>query len=349
MDALSPRRIRQLVLIGVLVVLGLVLFRELYFLFPAFLGALTLFILLDRPYRWLEKRKVPPLISSIGLMLAVSVALLLPLSWSVYVVMQKIGMEHFSQEQLLHLLTSLDNGFYEIAGFHLTEESTLRTLASYGQQVVPRILKSLGNLGVNVVVMYFILFFMLTQRRLFISLYVRLMPLESRYALDLQKELASLILANALGIPLLGLVQALVAMAGYSLMGVPDGIFWGLMTGVASLVPVFGTMLVWVPMGLYYIAHNDPVKATGILLFGFLVIGSSDNIIRVILQKKLGNIHPLTTLLGVFVGVSLFGFLGLIFGPVLISAFFLLLRFYAQDFGRPGDTPPASAGARDGT
>lgn len=349
MDALSPRRIRQLVLIGVLVVLGIVLFRELYFLFPAFLGALTLFLLLDRPYRWLEKRKVPPIVSSIGLMIAVSVAILLPLSWSVYVVMQKIGVEHFSQEQLLHLLTALDNGFYEIAGFHLTEESTLRTLASYGQRVVPGLLKSLGNVGVNVVVMYFILFFMLTQRRLFISLYVRLMPLESRYALYLQKELASLILANALGIPLLGLVQALVAMTGYSLLGVPDGIFWGLMTGVASLVPVFGTMLVWVPMGLYYVAHNDPIKATGILLFGFLVIGSSDNIIRIILQKKLGNIHPLTTLLGVFVGVSLFGFLGLIFGPVLISAFFLLFRFYAEEFGRPANASHSSPGARDGT
>lgn len=349
MDALSPRRIRQLVLIGVLVVLGLVLFRELYFLFPAFLGSLTLFILLDKPYRWLEKRKVPPMISSVSLMLAVSVVILLPLVWSVYVVMQKIGMDHFSQEQLLHLLTSLDHGFYELTGIHLTEQSTLRTLASYGQQAVPGILKSVGNVGVNVVVMYFILFFMLTQRRLFISLYVRLIPLENRYALRLQKELASLILVNALGIPLLGMVQALVAMAGYELLGVPDGIFWGLMTGVASLVPVFGTMLVWVPMGLYYIAHNDPVKATGILLFGFLVIGSSDNIIRVILQKKLGNIHPLTTLLGVFVGVNLFGFLGLIFGPVLISAFFLLFRFYAEEFGRTDKPSGVTAGARDGT
>lgn len=349
MDALSPRRIRQLVLIAVLVVLGLVLFRELYFLLPAFLGALTLFILLDRPYRWLEKRKVPPMISSMGLMLVASALILLPLGWSVFVVLQKIGMENLSQEQLMHLLTALDDGFFEITGYHLTQEKTMQTLASYGQQLLMGFLKGLGNIGVNVGVMYFILFFMLTQRRLFLSLYIRLMPLESRYAMRLQGEMASLILVNAIGIPLLGLVQALVAMAGYTIIGVKDGVFWGVMTGVASLVPVFGTMSVWVPMALYYVSHDAQVKAVSILLYGFLVIGSSDNVIRVVLQKKLGNIHPLTTLLGVFVGVSLFGFLGLIFGPVLISAFFMLLRFYAEEFGRDITTNSVTDSARDGT
>ncbi|MCS6980392.1 MAG: AI-2E family transporter [Flavobacteriales bacterium] len=349
MEEFSPRRIRQLVLLGILLALGIVLFRELYFLLPAFLGALTLFLLLDKPYRWLAARKVPPLVSSVSLMIVASGAILLPLVWSAYVVMQKIGMDQLSQENLLHLFTSLDDGFYDLTGFHLTEESNLKALAGYGQQILPQLLGTLGHVGVNVGVMYFILFFMLTERKLFLQLISRLVPLESRYLGRLQKELASLILVNALGIPLLGLVQAVVAMGGYALLGIPDAVFWGLMTGVASVVPVVGTMLVWIPMALYYVSQEAPLTALYVLLYGFLVIGSSDNLIRAILQKRLGNIHPLTTLLGVFVGLSLFGFLGLIFGPVLISAFFLLLRFYAEEFGHGESTSHQRPGARDGT
>lgn len=349
MEGFSPRRIRQLVLLGILLALGIVLFRELYFLIPAFLGALTLFLLLDKPYRWLAARKVPPLVSSVSLMIVASGAILLPLVWSAYVVMQKIGMDQLSQENLLHLFTSLDDGFYDLTGFHLTEESNLKALAGYGQQILPQLLGTLGHVGVNVGVMYFILFFMLTERKLFLQLISRLVPLESRYLGRLQKELASLILVNALGIPLLGLVQAVVAMGGYVLLGIPDAVFWGLMTGVASVVPVVGTMLVWIPMALYYVSQEAPLTALYVLLYGFLVIGSSDNLIRAILQKRLGNIHPLTTLLGVFVGLSLFGFLGLIFGPVLISAFFLLLRFYAEEFGHGESTSHQRSGARDGT
>ena len=69
-----------------------------------------------------------------------------------------------------------------------------------------------------------------------------------------------------------------------------------------------------------------------LLIFGFGIIGTIDNVLRFTLLKKLGNVHPLTTVFGVIIGLNLFGFIGLIFGPLMISLFMLLLRIYSSEF-----------------
>ena len=68
------------------------------------------------------------------------------------------------------------------------------------------------------------------------------------------------------------------------------------------------------------------------LIYGFGVIGTVDNVLRFTLLRRLGNVHPLTTVFGVIIGLSLFGFIGLIFGPLLISLFMLLLKIYSSEF-----------------
>ncbi len=77
------------------------------------------------------------------------------------------------------------------------------------------------------------------------------------------------------------------------------------------------------------------------LIYGFGVIGTVDNNFRFTLQKKMGNVHPLITVFGVVIGISLFGFIGLIFGPILISMFILLVKIYMNEFierKKPADT-----------
>jgi predicted PurR-regulated permease PerM len=74
-------------------------------------------------------------------------------------------------------------------------------------------------------------------------------------------------------------------------------------------------------------------KGVAVLAYGLLVVGLTDNVFRFALQKKLGDVHPLITVFGVVLGISLFGFIGLIFGPILISLFVLLVRIYVNEFG----------------
>jgi len=85
------------------------------------------------------------------------------------------------------------------------------------------------------------------------------------------------------------------------------------------------------------VAQGDNWQAIAMLIYGFVVVGSTDNIIRLYILDRLAAVHPLITLFGVIVGVQLFGFIGLIFGPLLISLFLLILKIYKKEYGNAQD------------
>ena len=100
------------------------------------------------------------------------------------------------------------------------------------------------------------------------------------------------------------------------------------------MIPFVGTLLGIVPVFIVTLSAGDTFAAWGILIYGFVIVGSTDNIIRLYVLKKLDNVHPLITLIGVIVGVPLFGFIGLIFGPLLISLFLVIVKIYRQEYGK---------------
>ena len=141
-----------------------------------------------------------------------------------------------------------------------------------------------------------------------------------------------LVKANALGIPLISLIQGMTAMLGYFIFGVKEFALWGFLTGIFAFFSVVGTMVVWIPLVLYTYATGEHFNATGLLIYSFLVTGNVDYLARMTLLRKLGNVHPVITILGVIVGLGLFGFIGLIFGPLLISYIIVLFQIYSNEF-----------------
>ena len=165
---------------------------------------------------------------------------------------------------------------------------------------------------------------------------------------DVLREIHRIVRSNAIVIPLLAVGQGFVAWVGYVIFGVHGTLLWGVLTGFATVIPVVGTALVWVPLALYMGLAGQWGQAVGLLLYGVLVVTQVDNILRMVLQKKLDNTHPLVTIFGVIIGLSLFGFIGLIFGPLLLA----MLVFCVDLFKRKYLDRPArrrSARAADGT
>ena len=138
--------------------------------------------------------------------------------------------------------------------------------------------------------------------------------------------------ANALGIPIICIIQGAFAAFGYWIFGINDWALWGFFTGVFAFFPLVGTMIVWVPLVLYLYAVGIIWPATWLALYSFFITGNVDYIARLTLMKKMGNVHPIITVLGVIVGLKLFGFMGLIFGPLLVSYFIVLVKIYLNEF-----------------
>jgi len=112
-------------------------------------------------------------------------------------------------------------------------------------------------------------------------------------------------------------------------------------TGFCALVPVIGTGLVWVPSAGYLLITGHTWQGIFVVLYGGIVLGSLDNVVRFVLAKKMADVHPVVTVLGVIIGLQYFGFLGLIFGPLLISYFIILLKIYYVEYQRPVLSRPA--------
>ena len=159
-----------------------------------------------------------------------------------------------------------------------------------------------------------------------------IIPLKNDNINLIAEDTKMMVKANALGIPLICLIQGLFAAFGYWLFGVSDWGLWAFFTGLFAFFPLVGTMIVWVPLVLYLFAIGDAMPATWLTFYSFIITGNVDYVARITLLKKMGDVHPLITVIGVIAGLNLFGFMGLVFGPLLVSYFIILVKIYISEF-----------------
>jgi len=197
---------------------------------------------------------------------------------------------------------------------------------------LPGILGATFNTLTTIFFMYFILYFMLVNARKMEDALYEYIPLHDKNVARLGKEVNKMVASNAIGIPMIAFAQGLVGLIGYLILGVKEPFFWFGVTCIAAMLPVVGAALAYVPLAIIFFANGQNWQGIAMLVFGFGIIGTIDNVLRFTLLKKLGDVHPLTTVFGVIIGLNLFGFIGLIFGPLLISLFMLLLRIYSSEF-----------------
>jgi len=182
----------------------------------------------------------------------------------------------------------------------------------------------------NLVMMLFMLYFMLVNGKEIEKWLEQDIPLPQENIILLVTETKRLVKASAIGIPLISLIQGITATLGYYFFGVDDYMLWGFLTGVFAFFPFIGTLFIWVPIVVFMYGAGDSWNATGLLLYSLIVTGNIDYVARITILKRLGNVHPIVTVLGVIVGLNLFGFIGFIFGPLLISYVMILFRIYSH-------------------
>lgn len=172
----------------------------------------------------------------------------------------------------------------------------------------------------------------------------RVLPLRPEYTRALFAEFRRVGRTTLLGTIITGLAQGILATIGYAIAGVPEPIFFGVATAVASLIPAVGTLLVWVPAGIVLILTGHVGRGVLDLVWGAaIVVGVSDYVVRPRLVRGEGETPALVTFAALFGGVEVFGLKGLILGPVLVSIAIAVLRIYGRevDMERPAPLLPA--------
>lgn len=322
---------RQLLYIGILITIGLVILKQLEFFVGSFLGAITIYVVLRTTlFALTERRKWRPWIASLMLVLATT----LVLSGLGFLIFEVIASEipNVDTSKIVDVFNELLRRVNGLLGFTIVPENIIKNSGGTITKVASMLLNTTYSFAANVFMMLVILYFMLLRGRVMERYVNEYLPFRGHSLQVIRQEFKNIIYSNAIGIPLVMFAQAVASCLVYWVLGVNNAIFWAFMTAICGLIPMVGTTIVTIPMGIYMIFDDNVWLGIAMIACGLLIVANVDNVCRIILMKKITNTHPLIVIFGVILGIPLFGFWGIIFGPLLISGFLLLIRIYYREY-----------------
>lgn len=279
-----------------------------------------------------EKKKMGRSIAATLILLEAILCFLIPLSFAVWLLIEELQGINLNLGASIQSIQEIIAQIKERTGYNVLSSDNLVSAASYLPKIGQMLIGSVSSFAVNSVVMLFVLYFMLIGGRKMESYLYDLLPFSNNNKNDVLDQINVMVRSNAIGIPVLASVQGIFATIGYIIFGVPDPVLFGFLTCFATIIPLVGTMFIWLPLAIYLAITGDWLNAAGLAVYALIVISNIDNLVRFILQKKIADTHPLITVFGVVIGLPVFGFWGVIFGPLFLSMFILLVDIFKREY-----------------
>jgi len=327
------KQVNRYLFLALILLFAFFLFTSLKQFFPAFLGAITFYIL-SKPFsNWLVKKKGWSKNMTAVLIIIISFfVVLMPVAALISLLYNKISAVIFNPNIITNSIQQLNTTLYSKFHINIISTDTINSIKAHATNMMSVVLgKSLGFVS-TIIMMYFFLYFMMINRDRMEAAIVLYLPFKKDKIKLFGDELVRQTFSNSVGIPSIAVAQGFIGFIGYWIIGLPQAGFWGVITGFTSFIPIVGTGLVWAPVTFYMLIEGNTWQGIFIFFFGAVIMGLLDNVIRFVLAKKMADIHPIITVLGVILGLQYFGFLGLIFGPLLISFFFILIKIYYVEY-----------------
>lgn len=334
MNKLHPSLVRQLFILMLILFMGILIFEQILPYFSGILGAITLYVLFKN---WMDKLVSRGWNENLAcglLMFGSFVGILIPIAGIVLLLSSKVGKAVSNAGQLVQVLKTQMTDWEQHFGYNFSTQIDTSKITGWVSTNLQDLAGGTFTAFIAIGIMYFMLYFMLIYRKQLGNILEDYIPLNHDNINLIREESNEMVKANAIGIPLVAFVQGIIALIGFFIFGVPDPFFWFVITTIGSMIPFVGTAIGILPVTVLLYAQGSEWQAIAILIYGIVVVGSSDNIVRLYVLRKLSDVHPLITLIGVVVGVPLFGFIGLIFGPLMISLFLLIVRIYKKEYGK---------------
>jgi predicted PurR-regulated permease PerM len=228
-----------------------------------------------------------------------------------------------------------------ISGYRFEQllDSALERLRISMLAVAPNILGSIGETLLGLFVMFFVMYYGFREGEHFVERIRQLLPLEPTLKESLFYELRTITQAVLYGQVMTALVQGSIGAIGLLVFGVSNWLFWGAIMIITSFIPMIGTPVVWVPAGLSLILGGATVRGVALLVFGATIVMNIDNFLRPRLMSGKTKIHPVLILIGVMGGLKVFGFVGLLVGPLILALLVAFVKFYEHAYLQPKVAP----------
>ncbi|WP_414837746.1 AI-2E family transporter [Candidatus Nanosalina sp. VS9-1] len=232
-------------------------------------------------------------------------------------------------------LTSIEDEIERLTGQEIDIESNLaRAVEEFSSATLgsfSRVVNIVANVGIGLSLMLFLVYYFLKDGRRLVRWVKDVSPLPESLENSLLREVSVTTSAVMKGHILVAIAQGIIAGVGLAFFGVPNYVFWTFIMMILGLLPIVGSMLVWLPAA-GYLALTDPVSGIMLALYGFIAVGLSDNFLRPLFVESSADLHPALIILGVIGGVVLLGAPGLFIGPVIFGVMKSILTVFMENY-----------------
>lgn len=320
-------------LLVIVIVLGAIVFEETLPFLSGVLGACTIYVMVRKQMTYLaDTKKLRRSIAATLILLEVAMCFLIPAFFVIWLLVNRLQAVNLEPSELIKTFQHFIDLIHQKVGYDVLSSDNMTIVTSKITGVAQMLVGQISGFLINSFVLLFVLYFMLLGGRKMEAYVYDILPFRDKNKKQVIKSAKVMVTSNAIGIPLLALIQGVIAMIGYLIFGTPDPLIFGFLTCFATILPLIGTALIWFPLAAYLALTGNWAGGIGLTIYALVVISNVDNIIRFLLQKKLADTHPMVTIFGVVLGLSLFGFWGVIFGPLLLSLFLLCFDMFKRDY-----------------
>lgn len=333
MKKINHKILRQLIILSLIIFLGGLIIKYMLPYISGVLGALTLYVVLRKWMLKLINKGIKRMWAAMLLIFASLVGIFIPLTAAGFMLSSELSNLADKSEQVTKAFKDQLFQVEKYIEYDISSTIDPKQASGWLTDNMQGFASGTFNVFISLGILLFLLYYMLKSPKQLKESLLEYIPLSNKNLMTLGKEIDSVVRSNAIAIPLVALAQGVIALIGFYIFGVDNPLFWLVIVTIGSMIPFIGTFIGIFPVFVLSLANGEDFQAWGILLYGILVVGMTDNVIRLFVLKQLDSTHPLITLIGVLIGIPLFGFVGLIFGPLIINLFLIIVKIYKQQYG----------------
>ncbi len=314
-----------------------------YLVLQPFIGYLLMSVVLVMiffpVYRWLIKRMGHPKLSSLLLVLALLILLVVP---SLFIGAKLIRSAPQAYASVVnHVNTApIEKLILDTTGAHVDVQSWLQDSSlrfrTYMLDNAGAVLSSATGVAIGLFMLFFAMYYLFTDGDRVMKRLREAVPLRPQHQERLIGEVNQVVHGIIEGHLVTGMVQGAIGGVIFWILGVPNALFWGFLMVIFSVIPALGAFMVWLPVTIW-LFYTHQYVATVVMLVSGLVISQIDNFLRPYIVGRYAEVHPVLVVIGVFGGLAAFGFVGFVLGPLILALFISMLRFYRQELHAPSD------------
>ncbi len=331
MKVIKERKYFALLIVAIMALF--LLYASLPF-FAGISGAAILYVLLKKLYFNTLKKTNNKTLSAVFAILVSFILIIIPLSYLAYLALNELIYITSNAEQLQYMLAPFESilGSETSAGLTNFIGEHIEVIAALAEGLALFGIATTVSITLNVVIMYLILYYALTENERTIVVLKRIIPFSEKNASKLMKEFSHAINVTFIGNGAASIVLGVLLAGGLAYFGVGHFFFWALIGTIMAFIPIIGIQIIWIPAGAYYLLIGDYFAGGAVLVWGAFLSYIFDGFVRQKVQRKVGEMHPLISLIGLIIGVTYFGIVGIIIGPLILTLFVLMAQMFREEY-----------------